>query len=470
MKPPGIRTKLTLFYCGVFFLLLALFAAFSYHILALRLDAALTEELAERAAALRGYLRFENGRPRLVYDSDEPDESFFIGVATRYYHVFDAKTGETLARSPELELMGVEYSPAEARTLVEGPVTTEVVTERGHLRFHNEVIRVKDGSSYLLQVGTSLQSKEDALKGYLESLLWMIPAAILLASAAGWWMAGFALRPVSALAGAAKTISASSLDRRLPLTGSGDELDHLTNVFNDTFGRLEQAMSEMKQFTAGLSHELRTPLAVLRGEAEVALSEARSIEDYREVLASQLEECDRLGRMINQLLMLARAEAGQEAILRETVELSRLTRFVAEQMEVVAAAKGIVLGTSIQDEIEVIGDAGWIQRVVLNLLDNSIKYTPSGGRVDVALTSEDAVACIEVRDTGIGIPRESLKRIFDRFYRVDAARSNEVEGAGLGLALVQWAVEQHAGTISVESMPNHGSCFAVRLPIRIKNI
>ena len=174
--------------------------------------------------------------------------------------------------------------------------------------------------------------------------------------------------------------------------------------------------------------------------------------------------------MINQLLMLARAEAGEAIFRREAIDLSEYSRTLVEQLQPVAAAKGLRLETEIEDAVEVFGDSGWLERILLNLVDNAIKYTPSGGQVRFVLNRENATACIGIHDTGVGISRESLPHIFERFYRVDPARSKEVEGAGLGLSLVQWGVERHNGTISVESSLSVGTSFEVRLPLHIKKI
>jgi heavy metal sensor kinase len=257
----------------------------------------------------------------------------------------------------------------------------------------------------------------------------------------------------------------SDLHRRLPLKGNRDELDRLAETFNDMFGRLERAVGQMKDFTASISHELRTPLTALRGEAEVALARARSEADYRRVLESQLEEFGKLSGMIDRMLTLARAEAGQIQLARDAVNLSDLARSLVEQMEVVADNKSVSVTAELAGEVFVNGDQGWLERAILNLLDNAIKFTPPGGRVVVAVSVRDGEAMLEVRDNGIGIEREALPRIFERFFRADPARSKETEGAGLGLSLVEWIVREHQGNIRVRSRPGEGSSFEIALPL-----
>src|ERR1700685_1745553 len=223
---------------------------------------------------------------------------------------------------------------------------------------------------------------DDAQRGFLRSLLFLTPLGIVLASMVGWGMARRALGPMRSLATAARRIDIEQLQQRLPTRGAGDEVDEVAQAFNETLARLENSVGQMKQFTASISHELRTPLTTLRGEAEIALLQARSVEEYKRVLASQLEEFDKLSHMVNQLLVLANAEAGEIQWTAQSVDLTELTLFLVEQLEPVSAVKKIILETAAPDEhIHVCGDASWIERVILNVLDNAIKFTPEGGHV-----------------------------------------------------------------------------------------
>ena len=356
------------------------------------------------------------------------------------------------------------YGPTEVKSLINGPPFDDVETDQGSLRFHNTVVSAGPNAAYLLQVGTPLRPVEDALRGLIKTLLWLIPSGVLLAAVAGWWIAGRALQPVVALADASRRIGVADLKIRLPVAGSDDELDGLAESFNETLDRLEKAVEEMRQFTGSIAHELRTPLAVLRGEAEVALTQDRP-DEYRRVLMSQLEEFEKLARMISHLLTLARAEGGEIELKRHPVDLAALTRSIAEQMELVASAKGVSLKTEIQNAVRVLGDSDWLERIVLNLLDNAIKFTGDGGTVSVAVAGEDGKARLAVDDTGCGISADALPNIFRRFFRADPARSSQTEGAGLGLSLVKWAVEKQGGNIQVESQPDRGSRFTIRLPL-----
>jgi heavy metal sensor kinase len=470
MRPLTLRTKLTLFYSITVSVLLTGFALIYYRVLAVGIEQDLTQDILDRTSGLRGYLRFEEGQPFFTYDVNDPDEATFINQATRYFQVYEVKTGDLLRESDEISSSHVRFSPLDIQHYADtSPSFVDIHTDQDNIRLRYEVVSA-DGAAYLLFVGASMQPIEDTVDSFLENLAWLIPSGVLLAAIASWFMAGKALEPVAALGKAASEIAVSSLDKRLPLQGNHDELDQLASQFNETLARLEKAVDEMKQFTASISHELRTPLAILRGEAEIALMQTNSSEQqYRRVLASQLEEFEKLTRMINQLLTLARAESGEVEIARESVNLSEMAQSLTEALEPVAASKQLTLSCNCEPNVTVLGDAAWIERIVLNLVDNAIKFTRKGGHISVNVSQVSHTASLEVQDNGIGIPTSALPHIFERFYRTDPSRSNRADGAGLGLSLVKWAVEQHHGLIEVESVSGKGSLFRIKLPARIIN-
>jgi heavy metal sensor kinase len=464
MKPFKLRTKLTLSYAAVVLMLLAVIGILFYRLIAIQLENAVKQELEERVGAIRGFLRFDQDPPRFVYDTADPEEAFFVKRATRYFQIYDAKSGALVERSQDIEALGFQYTAEEIKELLRGPDLTGIQTEQVNLLLHNDVMRLNDGRIYLLQVGVSLELRDNALDQFLHVVLWILPVGILMAIGTGWWMARHMLHPIEELSLAAKQISISRLDRRLPVRGTQDELDHLANTFNEVFARLDQAVIQLKDFTANISHELRTPLTVLRGEAEVALAKASGEEDYRRVLESQLEEFEKLSHLIHQMLTLARAEAGQIPLERQPVDLAELAASLVEQMEAVAANKGITLAAQSAGQMRVVGDPGWLERMLLNLIDNAVKFTGSGGRIEVRSFSQGGEAILEVRDNGAGMAPEELSRIFERFYRGDPSRSKELEGAGLGLSLVEWIIKAHGGRIHAESRPGEGSVFRIALP------
>jgi len=462
MRPLTLRTKLTLFYSITVSVLLTGFGLVYYRVLAVGIDRDVTQDILDRTSGLRGYLRFEEGQPIFEVDSNEPDEVTFINRATRYYQLYDVQTGRLVKESDEFQGSQVRFSALDIQHYVEtAPSFVDIHTDQEKLRLRYEIVSVGH-DSYVLLVGASLQPIDDTLNSFLESLAWLIPSGVLLAAIASWFMAGKALEPVAALGKAAGEIAVSSLDRRLPVQGTNDELDQLAGQFNQTLARLEHAVGEMRQFTASISHELRTPLAILRGEAEIALMQGGSPEQYRRVLVSQLEEFEKLTRMINQLLTLARAESGEVEIVNEQVNVSTMVQTLTEELEPVATSKDVSLSCKCQPDVTVNGDSTWIERIVLNLVDNAIKFTRPGGHVTVSVSRDAQRATLEVQDDGIGIPSDALPHIFERFYRTDPSRANRSEGAGLGLTLVKWAVDQHHGSIEVESTPTKGSRFRIQ--------
>jgi heavy metal sensor kinase len=340
----------------------------------------------------------------------------------------------------------------------------DVNTDFGRLRLSNSVATPGNGHSYLLQVGVSLLPMDRALERFLFLLFTGVPAGLIVTFVIGRWMARFALTPLSRVAESARTINIEDLSRRIPVRGARDELDNVATAFNDTLERLEHAIGEMRQFSTALAHELRTPLAALRGDIEMAMLQPTD-EGLRQRFASQLEEIDRLKRLIDQILVVAQAEAGQIPLAMGAVDLGTLAATVVDQIEPVAQSRGIAMRCDHASDAVVQGDAEWLKRLVLNLLDNAIKFTPQGGEVVVDVSRMGAVARLAVRDTGIGIDPDVQPRIFERFFRADPARSRGVEGVGLGLSLAKWIVDRHHGRIEVHSQPGQGSTFTISLPI-----
>ena len=292
-----------------------------------------------------------------------------------------------------------------------------------------------------------------------------IPCAVALAIAGGYLLAGRMLAPVGAMADSARRITAESLGARLPMANPGDEFGRLASVFNETLSRLDAAFEQLRRFTADASHELRTPLTAIRSVGEVALQRSLTAEGYREVIGSMLEDVDRLTRLVENLLLLTRAEAGRILLTRATVDLGELVAGVSDSLRVLADEKNQELTVELADPVAADCDAAVLRQGITNLLHNAIKYTPRMGLIRVAATSTvtgDAV--IEVQDSGPGIPPPDQQRVFERFYRVDHARSRDSGGSGLGLAIARWAVEANGGRIELESVEGRGALFRVVLP------
>jgi heavy metal sensor kinase len=459
----ALRTRLTIVYSLVFGALLAALAVVSYRVLAEQLDSDATANLEELTNGLHGYLHFRDGTPEITYDTTDPEEAAFVQRATRFYQVYDATSGALLAQSDAMAPLGLAFTPREVTSFREQPRLHDIQTDYGRIRLTNSVIAEGPGRVYLLQVGTSLAVSDAALRRFLQLLLWGMPAGLLIAMIAGRWMAGVALRPLERFAAAARTIDAANLQQRLPVGGADDELDEVAHAFNDTLGRVENAVGEMRQFSTAIAHELRTPIAALRGEIELAAMKPGLPDEQREVLASQLEELDKLKRLIDQLLTLARAESGQIPLAQAPVALAPLVASVVDQLDPVAQARGLTLTAEIAATPTVLGDPSWLERLLLNLLDNAFKFTPSGGLVHVRVDEEGDEACLEVRDTGIGMTPDVVPHVFERFYRGDPARSTGGFGVGVGLSLVKWIVDRHSGRVTAAGAPGAGAVFTVRL-------
>ncbi len=464
MKPRGLRFKLTLLYTAIFTVLLSAFFVLAYYLLANQLEATATDELVELATGLRGYLRFEDNQPVLPFDADDPEVSFFVRTATRYYQIYDLSTGAVLAQSPDARFLGLEFTPDELHSITKFPVLNDIQTDQGKLRLFNDRVISDSGTAYLMQVGASLEPVQLALQHFIRLAFLLVPFGVLVAAAAGWLMTGRTLSPIKRITRAAQDIEVSQLNRRLPILGTGDEIDELAATFNQAFSRLGKAVGEMKQFTASMAHELRTPLTALRGEAELALLHGQSIDDCKSTLANQIEEFDKLNNVIHQLLTLAQAESGELQMAREHIDVTSMLRELVDTFSLVASQKRISLELDAISDLTLAGDRQWLERAIINLIDNAIKYTPAGGRVSVSGRRESDKIVLEVVDNGRGISQEALPRIFERFYRADPSRSKDIEGVGLGLSLVKWIVDQHRGTIDVQSQPDHGTRFRILLP------
>jgi heavy metal sensor kinase len=288
---------------------------------------------------------------------------------------------------------------------------------------------------------------------------------VLIAVSWGFVLVRRALKPVNQIARKAEDISQHNLSERLPVVNSGDELEHLSISLNNMIARLEDAIKTSKQFVADASHELRTPLTVLRGELESLAQDVQLKAQTRESLGSLLEEVDRLAEVVESLLALSKLDAGEAISERVRFDLAEIVTTTAEQMSLLAEDKQIRVECDAAPDIFVEGDRSRMKQVVVNLLDNAIKYTPNGGNVLLRIGRDGNTAVLEVVDNGIGIPTEALPHMFKRFFRVDDSRSREQGGAGLGLSIVKSICAAQGAEVDVTSRPGGGSCFRVRQPL-----
>jgi len=292
-----------------------------------------------------------------------------------------------------------------------------------------------------------------------------VPFAIGLAIGGGYFLAGRVLSPIGAMADKARHITAESLDERLPVDNPRDEFGRLATIFNETLSRLRDSFERLRRFTADASHELRTPLTAMRSVGEVALQGSLEPSAYRDVIGSMLEEVDRLTQLVDSLLTLTRAESGRISLTSEVVDLGELTGNVADQLRILAEEKQQSLSVHTTASAKVLCDPAILRLGLMNLLHNAIKYTPIKGAIHIGVTaSPRGQATVDVQDMGPGIAPAHHEKIFERFYRVDAGRSSDIGGLGLGLAIARWAVEANGGRIELESEEGKGSLFRIVLP------
>jgi len=294
------------------------------------------------------------------------------------------------------------------------------------------------------------------------------PFILALSVSAAYIIAGRAFRPVDQIINEVEAITdGRSLHRRLPVDDAGDEMARLSSTLNAMIARLETSFGALRRFTADASHELKTPLTVLRADVERAMSTAGSPNDQLVALEEALHETRRMADLVDSLLTLARADEGRFDLHREPVPLEPLVREVFETALILGEDAGLGVSLPIIEPATVLGDRTRLRQLLLNLVTNAIKYTPRGGRVELAMTVRDHVATVAVRDTGIGISAADLPYIFDRFWRADRARSRAAErgGFGLGLAISQYIAQAHGGTLTVHSRLGRGSTFTVTLPV-----
>jgi len=320
----------------------------------------------------------------------------------------------------------------------------------------------QDGS-YIVESGTLLDPME--LNHLILQLIVGLPLAVIIITAGGYILVRRALMPVERITRAAEQITQHNMSERLPVSKTGDELERLSVSLNRMIARLDDAFQNSKRFVADASHELRTPLTILRGELETLIEDNRLDPEVRERAASMFEEAVRLTRIVEQLFTLSRLDAGEAQAEWSRFDLANLAKTTADQMSLLAEDKNITIACDANHPVEVEGDPARLKQVVVNLLDNAIKYTQPGGAVQLHVLRTNGHAVLEVEDNGVGIPGEALPHVFERFYRVDQIRSGDFEGAGLGLSIAKSICSAHGAEIEAMSVPSHGSRFRVTMPL-----
>ena len=382
----------------------------------------------------------------------------------KFIQIMDS-SGRIGAKMSDIEGEALPTSFSALERAMRGEIVYETI-ERTKPRLRMITIPILENKKVtsVVQVGTSLEDFDETIRKLLLIMIISIPSSICVTIVVGYFMARKALRPVDQIRRAAVKISSSNLDEKIDITGRKDELSRLAETFNAMINRLKDAFQRINQFSIDVSHELKTPLTILKGETEVALRKEREKRDYQVLLMSNLEEIDRMSCIIDDLLLLSKADTREIKLNVEEVALRDLIIDVCMDMKVVADKKSVALETSELEDIRLKGDELKLRRMLLNIVENGIKYSHIGGKVSVSSYVNDGYAKIDIKDNGIGISEEDIKYIFDRFYRADRSRKRE-SGSGLGLSISRWIAEAHKGGIEVKSQPAQGSMFTIKLPI-----
>ena len=460
MKKLSIGLRLTLWYVLIFATAQGIFGITMW--LALRqycynlMDGTLQDQMED----LQHLLESQPPNATELKLRNEITETSVVEHAGDYMQVCD-ESGAVLYRAALLEQLGVP--------VIHPKQFTQNLHENLQLngkpyRFVSQTLSLH-GRAYTVQAGLPAREILEILDSFRRNLLMLAPFVLLAAAVVGYWLSHRALAPVDAITRTVRQIGGQNLSLRLGTIDTGDELQRLSDTLNEMLDRIEASFVRVTQFTGDASHELRTPVALMRTEAELALRKSRTEEEYREALTHILKQAAGTSVLIEELLSLARKDAGREVLDLQPVDLPKLLREVVRDWRPIAVSRSLELIEPLGSlESTVWADSSALRRAVHILLDNAFKYTAAPGTIEVLLESSDKTELILVRDSGVGISEEDLPKIFERFYRADKARSREMAGVGLGLAIAKWIIEQHRGTIRVQSTLGKGSVFRIELP------
>jgi two-component system OmpR family sensor kinase len=481
----SLRFKLTLWYVLILGILLTSFSSFLYF----TLSKSLHRDVDNKLRSLAELIASESASPLSKFGFGNIDkaleESMNLKPIGKFIQVLD-ESGKIGPKSDNLKNVQLPISLNALKNASRGLITFETNRSFGNtpLRIITFPVIEKENNhiTKIVQIASSLEEVEEALNTLFIILVITVPLALMLASLGGQFLAHKALKPVDNITQTARMITSRNLNQRIKPLKVKDEISRLIETFNEMISRLDQSFRQTKQFSSDASHELKTPLTILKGEMEVTLRKERTSHEYQQTLKSNLEEINRMSQIIDDLLLLSKADTGEIRLNKENINLTDILNEVVAQMNILAQSKNLHIETSNHHEdIRIFGDALRIRELFLNLIENGIKYTEEGGSIHITLKKDipsevrtlsgssgekqTGFVKIIVSDTGIGIAKEDQKRIFDRFFRVDKARSREQGGSGLGLSICKWIVEAHQGEIKVESEIGKGSSFIVKLPL-----
>jgi two-component system OmpR family sensor kinase len=483
MHLSGLRVKLTLWYVFILGILLVSFSSFLYF----TLSKSLYRDVDNKLESLAKLIASESASPLSKFGFGDIDQtletSMNLKPIGKLIQVLD-ESGNIGRKSDNLKTVQLPISLSALKNASKGLITFETNRSLGNppLRIVTFPVLENNHITRYIQVASSLEDVEDALNTLFIILMIAVPLALLITSMGGQFLANKALKPVDQITQTARMITSKNLNQRIKALKVKDEISRLIETFNEMISRLDRSFSQVKQFSTDASHELKTPLTILKGEVEVALRKERTLKEYEQILKSNLEEINRMSQIVEDLLLLSKADSGELRLTKEDMNLTEILNDVVAQVNFLAQSKHLRIETlNHHEKIHLLGDPLRIRELFINLIENGIKYTEEGGSIQIRLIkdtffSEENLTGrtqgegggfikIIISDTGIGIAKEDQERIFDRFFRVDKARSRGQGGSGLGLSISKWIVEAHQGEIKVESELGKGSSFIVRLPV-----
>lgn len=459
-----IKWKLTLWYGGILALILVTFSSGVYVYFRNSLQKSIDVKIRSIADVLATSMT--DTHQQSLFGNFERYLENVLGRKPRgkFIQIID-RSGKIGAKLDDLEAEAVQVSFATLEKALTGETVYETFeSTRPHLRMITMPILENGRVVSIVQVGSSLEDFEETMNRLLIIMIISIFTSIIVTIVVGYFMAKKALRPVDQIRRAAVKISSSNLDERIDIKGRKDELGRLAETFNAMIARLKDSFLRVNQFSIDVSHELKTPLTILKGETELALRKDRTNEEYKQSMTSNLEEIDRMSRIIDDLLLLSKAERKDIVLNLDKVDLRDLLADVCMDMKIFGQNKGVQVVLKELADVRVTGDELKLRRMITNIVENGIKYSRPGGHVTVSSYTDNGYVCIDVQDNGIGISNDDITYIFDRFYRADRSRKRE-SGSGLGLSISKWIAEVHSGIIEVESRPANGSLFKIKLPM-----
>jgi heavy metal sensor kinase len=461
----SLSFSLVTWYAGVLTAVFVVLGGLTFVSLRHYLEANVLDNQARRARQIAATLVAQASREHEAAMGVQVENLYSPESNDRFIRITRADGTVVYASGPP---RGESFAPSQVPQLAAGEggsAARKVALAGGSLLIATVPATASDGVRYWVEVGTSAAPLEGTLRRLLGMLAVGLPVTVAVAVAGGFVLVRRALDPVERITRKAQEITQHNLSERLPAVRSGDELERLSVALNHMIARLQEAIDGSKQFVADASHELRTPLTVMRGELEGLAQDRQLGGETRETLGSVLEEVERLAEIVESLFALSRLDAGETSAEWRRFDLAELAATTAEQMSLLATDKNVSVTCDSAPGVMVEGDPARLKQVIVNLLDNAIKYTAAGGRVRLSVRREQDCAVLEVNDDGIGIPAEALPHVFKRFFRVDSSRSREQGGAGLGLAIVKSICSAHGAEIEVVSAVGKGSTFRLRQPL-----